>query len=662
MSSVQAYQEIDVPSFVTITDTTPKGQDEPEYVICNEATGRYFLANRSTVEFYAALKDTRQVAAAIQQSRIPNNQAAGLLKHLMDNGLIVTSGETQSSGPTPMGPLESKLVSMRWDLLNIARLTNWLRPLGRFAYSKPGYVLWGIAMIAMLFELLANREKLYLTMAQAIEASLSQWLIFAAFFVGLKIVHELGHALAYQQMCIREGLEPGPIRVGLCIFAFSPFPFTDVTGAWRLKSKARRIMIGAGGIYFETWAMAALTFVWAETQSGLVQTVILQVVVIAGALALLFNLNPAIKLDGYFMLTDYLRRPNLAARAGNAARTTVARALGADLNKPRRSELFYWVLSYAYRWTIFAGIFWIFYRIDPRLAPLALIVVLMTLVIRPVINTAKFVHKSGANPWKGMTAGAVAIGVIVLCFVPFPDRLLVSGQVVKFETRFLLAPEPGRLVPNSNGWSLQNPQLDQRLKETALHQQVLENLKTANFASASEQVRYDGELSANSATFVTLTERKDRLKSPIDRTAQDVVWTGLDARWFNGSWVRPAADQKLGAVSLPSPPHLLFRLNQTRLQDDLNLQEGDTLRVRVKNNPKCEFQAQLKGEKASLIAVNSIVFFKADFDQHAQTCIADLAHGEAIVGRLSLPNRPLIERIWLSAARLLQDRLPVEQQ
>lgn len=76
MSSVQAYQEIDVPSFVTITDTTPKGQVEPEYVICNEATGRYFLANRSTVEFYAALKDTRQVAAAIQQSRIPNNQAA----------------------------------------------------------------------------------------------------------------------------------------------------------------------------------------------------------------------------------------------------------------------------------------------------------------------------------------------------------------------------------------------------------------------------------------------------------------------------------------------------------------------------------------------------------------------------------------------------------
>lgn len=661
-AAIDGYRELKVPGFVTITDVTPHAGAEPEYVICNEATGKYFLANRATVEFFAALKDTQQVAAALSQVGMPPAQVGPLLKRLFENGLITNAGETHVADAAPVAPLENKLVTIRWDLLDIQRLTHRLRGIGRFAYSPLGYALWGVVMFGMAFELLRNRDKVALTMAQVLEASWQQWAIFAAFFVGLKVVHELGHALAYRQMCIQEGVEPGPIRVGICIFAMSPFPFTDVTGAWRLKSTARRVMIGAGGIYFETWAMAALTFVWAETQTGLVQTVILQVVIVAGALALLFNLNPAIKLDGYFMLTDYLRRPNLAARAAMAARSTAARLLGADLPRQRRSELMYWVLSYAYRWTIFAGIFWIFYQIDPRLAPVALAVVLMTLVVRPLINTARFVQKSGARPLKTMLAGSVLAALVAGLFIPLPDRMLMQGQLMLYDTRFVEATEPGRLLHSSAGWRLENPELDQRLTHTDLQGLMLENLKRASFASAQEQARLTSEIDANADEKQQLGNRRAKLALFVDGATTADIWTPMEARWLGGSWVRPAAGERLGAVSSPTKPHLVFRLDQTRLQRDLVMEKGAGFQVRATIRPDCTFPAHLQGELTSLIAQDGLIYLYADVPNREASCASALVHGSALVGRVDMPPSSLAARTWLSVARALQDRLPLEQQ
>ncbi len=660
--TIDGYRELKVPGFVTITDVTPHAGAEPEYVICNEATGKFFLANRVTVEFFTALKDTQQVAAALAQVGMPPTQVGPLLKKLLENGLITNPGETHVSDAAPVAPLENKLVTVRWDILDIQRLTHRLRGLGRFAYSPLGYAIWGVLMLGMAFELLSNRDKVALTIAQVLEASWQQWAIFAAFFVGLKIVHELGHALAYRQMCIQEGVEPGPIRVGICIFALSPFPFTDVTGAWRLKSTGRRVMIGAGGVYFETWAMAALTFIWAETQTGLVQTVILQVVIVAGALALLFNLNPAIKLDGYFMLTDYLRRPNLAARAAMAARSTAARLLGADLPRQRRSELIYWLMSYAYRWTIFAGIFWIFYQIDPRLAPVAAAVVLMTLVVRPLINTARFVRRSGAKPLKTLLAGAAIATIVAALFIPLPGRMLMQGQMMLYDTRFVEATEAGQLLHDSAGWRLENPELDQRIAHTNLQGLMLENLKRASFASAQEQARLASEIDANTDAKAQLEARRAKLVLFTDGAATSEIWTPMQARWLGGSWVRPAANDRLGAVSSAAPPHLLFRLDQSRLRRDLTIAQGMQIQVRAVIRPACSFPAQIRGELTSLIARNGLIYLKADVPDREATCAFDLTHGSALVGRLEMPRSSLAARAWLSVARALQDRLPLEQQ
>lgn len=648
-------RDVRVPHFITVTNVTPKGGDSPEFVISNEATGRYFMANTATVQFFTALKTHRSVPAAMQAAGLDPQIAAGLVKRLMDHGLLIRAGDTQTPA-APKAPIEGKLISARWDMVDVSGLARRLSWVGRLAYSRLGAALWLLAMTVMAFQLLSHRDKAALTLRQVLEADWRQWLVMTAVFLGLKALHELGHVLAYQQMCRAEGQAPGPIRVGLAIFAFTPFPFTDVTGSWRLRQRWRRVMIGAGGIYFETWAMAGLTLIWAQTQAGLFQTVVLQVAVFAGALALVFNLNPAIKLDGYFILTDLLRQPNLATRATQAARSWTARLLGAPLPRPARGELAYWLLSYGYRWTVFAGIFWLIYQVDPRLGPLALGLVLMSLVVRPMMQTTRFLKSVGVQRGRILAVTLGVAALIGLAFVPLPDHLRVRGQFLTYETRFVEPTEAGRLVDRGGRLRLENPELTQQIRDTELHQDVLENLKRASFANAQDQASFAAEIQSSARTLDQLRARQARLTLAEDGP----VWTPLEARWLRGAWVTQAHSPRLGALSEQTAPFVRLTLHETQLAQDFPMQVGDSFAARMISAPACELTATLTTDPWSAIALDGVVLLHATVGDIGPSCVDKTVHGAALLARLPMGPRSLIGRLRLGGARALQDRLQLE--
>lgn len=659
--SVDAAGQVHVPGFVTITEVTEDGAATPEYVLSNEATGRHFSANRATAEFFAALKARGNVPQAIAECRLPEPVAANLLKRMFDHGLLVRSGETVAIPTKAKAPLESRLVSLRFDLFDVGPIVRALGWVGRAAYSRAGMIAWVIAVGAMLVQLASNPEKIQLTMAQAMQAGWLQWGVFACIFVGLKVVHELGHALAYKEMCRAEGLSVGPIRVGMAIFALTPFPFTDVTGAWRLRSRWRRAMIGAGGVYFETWAMAALTPIWAQTNAGLLQTVILQVVIVSGALTLVFNLNPAVKLDGYFMLTDALRQPNLAARASLAARNFWVRLLGGEAPRPAIGLLAYWLVSYLYRWTIFAGIFWMLYQFDTRLAPLAVLIVVMTQIVRPMLATADHVRKSGfrGRRLSGLVAGVA--GLVALMLIPVPSRLLLNGTLLLQDTQFVEATESARLEqPNHRSLAaprLENPVLAQQITDNTLERAMLENLRRASFANAGEQARLGAALASNADAARRLAERRSALS--LDQRIGTGTWTPLDARWMDGSWVRQGDGRRLGAISSAAAPHLRLRIPQNALTDDLPLDPGTRLRVRPVVAPECTFAATLRDTRDLVVDADGEAIVTADAVLPAGSCAADLAQGTAVVARLDTGKKSLAHQVILTVARTLQNRLPV---
>jgi hypothetical protein len=645
-------QHFILPPFISINDVTPTGASEVEFVLTNEATGKFYKVNRATVQFLESLKKTGSVHKALSDAQIPTTLQDGLIAPLVQAGVLVTPGETHLA-PAPKAPIEGKLISMRADLLDIQPLTHALDWLGRILYSPLGYLAWAIAVITTVFQLLINADKVRIGLRSIPDMGWSSFVVFGLIYLGVKFVHELGHALAYSIYCQRSGFEPGPIRSGIAIFAMTPFPFTDVTGAWRLKSKWQRAMIGAGGLYFETWAIAILTLFWAQTQTGPIQMIILQVAIVAGLLAMFFNLNPAVKLDGYYILTDILGRPNLASRASQAARNLVVRLLGGQ-GKVERFDLGYWIVSYLYRWTIFAGIFWLSYQFDPRLSPIVGAITLMMLVVRPVWSTIGYARKRNVVLWRsGAAALALCLAGFAL-FIPLPDRLLFQGSFDTMDTRLVEATEGGQLLREGNALYLDNPELRHQMVDTKLRTEMLTNSARAVSLSATEQAALAQDVKQLRDLSTHLESRLGALKFEFEDTA---VWTPLDSDLYEGAWV-VRAGTSLGAVSIPKSALLTLSIDQAVFEQGLDLSEKAVLQIRVVHDADCQFSANLIDKTPDFLAKDGRISLSAD-PIDMPLCAQNLRTGSAVVARLGTNSKSIVTRVRIAASRLLQDRLPV---
>ncbi len=650
-----------LPTFITITrvdDTHGTGSD---YVVSNEATGRYFLANQATVTLLDVLRRTGNLASALQEAGV--NQADGkvILEQLVRYGVVVQRGVTHHV-QSPKAPLESKIISMRFDMIDAARFVRKIAWLGKLTYSWVGFCIWLLAVTTMTYLLLVNGEKARFALQQVALAGWQDLLRFVVLFVGLKVVHEMGHALAYRVMCLREGHEPGPIRMGVAIFALTPFPFTDVTGAWRLRSKWRRAAIGAGGIYFEIGATALLTIFWGLTTSGPLQVTIFQVAILTAFTTILFNLNPAVKLDGYYVLSDLTGQINIATRGSMAARQWLTRRLGGPDQKPKRRFLGYWLFSYAYRWTLFAGIFWIFYRIDQRLAVPIASVILLTLIVRPLLMSLNYARRNGAKPMNMFLLGGLATGAITACFVPFTDRLLLDGRTLVHDTRFVYAIETSQVnvaqdAENGPTIELVNPELTYQAQDLALRRAILDNAARSVTGSAIEQARLLG----NAASLQTMTNKLDQRMARLQIAATDnETWDLREAERYQGSWVRAQSGTALAVLSQPAPLRVLVWLDQAAVEQGLLDRDVLEVEVRITADPTCQFGAETRGPLSDITAQDG-VFGLATFPRgEAPECLSQFPQGAAVVARLETSPKSVFERVRRAVTRMLQNRLPGE--
>lgn len=645
---------IRISSAVSVHNVGATSGAEKPFVITNEATGQHFSADATTVRFLDALRQTGDGAIAAQRAGLAAEHAALLVKNFAKRGIAAGIGISED-GKASSGPIEGKLISVKADLANAAPLARRLSWLGRLAYSLPAAILWGALVLFAIATFLANGDKVTTSLKQLTALQPGSVIAFVTLFLGVKAVHELGHILAYRTLSIREGLDPGPIRVGIMVFAATPFPFTDVTGAWRIASRWRRAMIGAGGVYFETYTVALLTLAWARFDLGVLEPVILQVAVFSGALTLLFNLNPAVKLDGYYILTDLFRQPNLVGRASQAARAAAGRALGADAPKPGRLELAYWIIAYAYRWTIFAGVFWLAYRFDPRLAVLVGAVAVMLLIVRPLIATVRPLM-SKASPFRLSLAVLGIAALIALSLIPFRARILADGQMLAFKTEYLFPPEAVQLTGSGlDGMPIAFNQPNLLLDKTALETRraVLTNLSRASGLSGAEQAALANDRAGIEERLADLSTRIARLTPNIPTGAK---LSPLASERLAGQWIATMQDAPLAAVSIPEPIRLRLRLAQNRLEPAL----AQAMQVRLVGAPDCAFNAALTAPWSEAVAREGMLEVTATPTGPLPRCAQGIRNGAALVARFPLPPRSIATRLRARISRLLQERLPFE--
>lgn len=172
------------------------------------------------------------------------------------------------------------------------------------------------------------------------EKMLSLVLIFPV----LKAIHEFGHCLALKAL-------GGTVHeVGLMFLIFVPIPYVEASQSYTFASKWQRMLVGAAGMIIEVGVAALCALLWVDASAGLFKSVLHQTLILASVTTVVFNANPLLRFDGYYILSDWLEMPNLANRANKVVQSWVKRRVfGVEENPPQETpgEL-RWLVPYAF--------------------------------------------------------------------------------------------------------------------------------------------------------------------------------------------------------------------------------------------------------------------------------------------------------------------------
>ncbi len=187
------------------------------------------------------------------------------------------------------------------------RLLERLLPLARPFFGWFGVVLWCAVVGAGMFAAVAHWRELTENVLDRVllpENLLMIWFVFPL----LKLLHELGHALAVKT-------RGGEVHeMGVMILVLTPVPYVDASSAWAFRSKWQRFAVGGAGMMVELFIASIALFLWLTAEPGMFRALLYNVMLIAGVSTVLFNANPLLRFDGYYMLMDWLEIPNLRTR------------------------------------------------------------------------------------------------------------------------------------------------------------------------------------------------------------------------------------------------------------------------------------------------------------------------------------------------------------
>ena len=450
------------PSWYSVADLKPRLRSHAQihrhfyrgqlwYVIQNHATGRF---HRFSPEAYLiiglldgklTLDEIWQIAAERLGDDIPTQEEViNLLTQLHRADVLQSDSlpateelQTRDVKQTRQRRLQilRSPLAIRIPVLDPERLLATLAPLVSPLYSVAGMALWLVVVGWAIFLAAGHWSELTENVSDrvlAMDNLLLLWLTFPL----VKALHELGHGFAVK----RWGGEVH--EMGIMLLVFMPVPYVDASAASAFREKRQRMIVGAAGILVEIFVAAFALFVWLEVEPGLVRACAFNIMLIAGVSTVLFNGNPLLRFDGYYILSDGLEIPNLGSRANQYIGYLIQKyVLGVrDLPSPvfARGEagwfFFYAIASFCYRMMVFAGIIWFIageYFIIGVL--LAIWAVLLTLVL-PLLKHASFLIRS-PRLYRKRTRAVFSSGVLVtavasvLLLIPLPSGTIVEGVI-----------------------------------------------------------------------------------------------------------------------------------------------------------------------------------------------------------------------------------------
>lgn len=390
-----------------------------------------------------------------------------------------------------------------------------------------------------------------------------------------KVMHELGHAY----LCKAFGCRVP--SMGVALLVMWPVLYTDASDAWRLTSRRQRLLIDTAGIAVELGLAIYATLLWSFLPDGPLRSAIFLLATATWIVTLFINLNPFMRFDGYYVLSDLLGIPNLQDRAFALGRWKLREFLfGFGFPPPEvfsqhtyRLLLVYAFGTWVYRFFLFLGIALLVYFLFFKLLGIFLMMVeLVWFIGRPIyLELKSWVEHRQHLQWNHQTMRTlIFFGLFLLFFtVPWQQDVTAPGLWHAEQQARLYAPaasrvqdilvQPGEAVKAGKTlFVLESPDLTYELENS---QQTLDMLNwQTEFQSISTELTERApviwqEMQAQTAKHHALSAEIAQLtvKSPIDGVVREVSSQLQRQGWVSknewlGNIVTPAATEFEGWI------------------------------------------------------------------------------------------------------------------
>ncbi|MCI0458094.1 MAG: HlyD family efflux transporter periplasmic adaptor subunit [Gemmataceae bacterium] len=482
---------------------TPLGENG-QYVVKDPRSGEFFHLGPQE-HFLLEQLDGEQSGEAIRTAftdhfgePLSDEDLDGFIELARAQGFLQPETQTSSAqdsaprngcgpaSPLPPAPPEAPVARRRQSLLywrksffDPDRLFNWLEPKIRFFWTR-GFLIFSAGCILLaVFLIWANGHQVASSFAQALRWETVLWVWLTLFTV--TILHEFAHGLT----CKHYGGEVH--EIGFLMIFFLPGFYCNVSDAWLFKEKSKRLWVTFAGGYFELFLWALAVLVWRLTMPDSLLNYLAFVVLASCGVRILFNLNPLIKLDGYYLLSDWVGVPNLQQRGQGHFKAHLRALLwGAPrpAGEPRGRLLFrYGLASWLYSVVFLSFMLWLmlgFFGANWGWAGVGLVALLGHLTLRGLFRgfTAGEVANMISKRCKRTAVWLLILGGVAaaLCFVEIEDRASGTFHVRPLARVELRAPVAGfvkevyadegdRVSPGALVARLEVPDLTSRLAQ-----------------------------------------------------------------------------------------------------------------------------------------------------------------------------------------------------
>ncbi len=294
------------------------------YVVEDRVGAKYHRFNPQAYRVIAALDGRRTMqdiwnalAAELREDSPSQDQIVQLLGQLNAADLIVTEASVDVAelfsrharqGRQKLVGRFSNPLALRFPLWDpdrfLAAACHMLRRVPGWAWLG----LWLAMVVPAALQVPTHWRELTQNFNEQLLAANNLWILAIAFVV-LKGLHELGHGWAIKS-------RGGEVHeMGLMLLLLYPVPYVDASSASAFDSKRERMHVGAAGMLVELWVAALCLLLWTVVEPGFVRSLLYNMVVIGSITTVLFNANPLLRYDGYYVLADAIEIPNLANRA-----------------------------------------------------------------------------------------------------------------------------------------------------------------------------------------------------------------------------------------------------------------------------------------------------------------------------------------------------------